>query len=319
MREKAREREEHPGSEERLRTNGRARRNDAHGPPRRPSNYVSHRPPKRPRGRIAKSFMRLLGLLATAVLLAVGVTVVLMVTRDNGTDPPGDVRRAEPHAGADQEDQDARAPRGPQAHAGAEGLARRGGQATADQGFEPVSLAVYKPRESLRVLIGRPKASSGIRGRRAFFFVRGDYLGTDAASPSLRVRVARQRGSVVTLVYTLFSPGDKESKPTGGVTECASRWPTGGSSPRTRSRRSPAACPRSLVDAPCAGATHLPRSGRGSSASAFELGEAEIEPATLGRFNVCPTEDILVVTHKGPRAVRWGLVPSYAKSLGKAR
>ena len=31
----------------------------------------------------------------------------------------------------------------------------------------------------------------------------------------------------------------------------------------------------------------------------FELGEAEIEPATLGRFNVCPTEDILVVTHKG--------------------
>ena len=48
----------------------------------------------------------------------------------------------------------------------------------------------------------------------------------------------------------------------------------------------------------------------------FELGEAEIEPATLGRFNVCPTEDILVVTHKGPRAVRWGLVPSYAKKIG---
>ena len=47
----------------------------------------------------------------------------------------------------------------------------------------------------------------------------------------------------------------------------------------------------------------------------FELGEAEIEPATLGRFNVCPTEDILVVTHKGPRAVRWGLVPSYSKAL----
>ena len=45
----------------------------------------------------------------------------------------------------------------------------------------------------------------------------------------------------------------------------------------------------------------------------FELGEAELEPATLGRFNVCPTEDILVVTHKGPRAVRWGLVPSYVE------
>ena len=48
----------------------------------------------------------------------------------------------------------------------------------------------------------------------------------------------------------------------------------------------------------------------------FQLGaEPEIEPATLGRFNVCPTEDILVVTHKGPRAVRWGLVPSYSKQI----
>ena len=48
----------------------------------------------------------------------------------------------------------------------------------------------------------------------------------------------------------------------------------------------------------------------------FELGEEpQIEPATLGRFNVCPTEDILVVTHKGPRAVRWGLVPSYSKQI----
>ena len=39
----------------------------------------------------------------------------------------------------------------------------------------------------------------------------------------------------------------------------------------------------------------------------FELGEAALEPATLGRFNVCPTEDILVVTHKG--AARGALGP----------
>jgi putative SOS response-associated peptidase YedK len=49
----------------------------------------------------------------------------------------------------------------------------------------------------------------------------------------------------------------------------------------------------------------------------FELGEAEIEPATLGRFNVCPTETILTVDGEGPRAVRWGLVPSYAKKLNQ--
>ena len=67
------------------------------------------------------------------------------------------------------------------------------------------------------MLVGRPKESSGIRGRRAFFFARGDYLGIDAAEPSLRVRVVRQRGSVITLAYTLFSPGDKAAKPTGGI------------------------------------------------------------------------------------------------------
>jgi hypothetical protein len=219
MREKAREREEHPGSEERLRTNGRARRNDAHGPPRRPSNYVSHRPPKRPRGRIAKSFMRLLGLLATAVLLAVGVTVVLMVTRDNGTDPPETFAAPNPTPAPAKKAKTPARPEGPKLTPAQRASRDAAVKQLRTQGFEPVSLAVYKPRESLRVLIGRPKASSGIRGRRAFFFVRGDYLGTDAASPSLRVRVARQRGSVITLVYTLFSPGDKESKPTGGATK----------------------------------------------------------------------------------------------------
>jgi putative SOS response-associated peptidase YedK len=45
------------------------------------------------------------------------------------------------------------------------------------------------------------------------------------------------------------------------------------------------------------------------------------EEATLGRFNVCPTEQIAVVSAKEGerkmRAVRWGLVPSWAKELGK--
>jgi putative SOS response-associated peptidase YedK len=56
-------------------------------------------------------------------------------------------------------------------------------------------------------------------------------------------------------------------------------------------------------------------------AERFELG-AEPEPATLGRFNVCPTEPIAAVT-AGPdgaragRTLRWGLVPPWARELGK--
>ena len=216
MREKARDREEHQAGEERRRTNGRARGIDAHGPPRRPAHYVAPRPPKRPRGRVAKGFARLLGLLATAALLAVGVTAFLMVTEDNGTDPPQTFAAPNPTPAPKQAKTPAR-PAGRKLTPAQRASRTAAVKQLRSQGYVPVSLAAYKPRASLRVLVGRPTESSGIRGRRAFFFVRGDYLGTDAAEPSLRVRVVRQRGSVITLAYTLFSPGDKAAKPTGGT------------------------------------------------------------------------------------------------------
>jgi putative SOS response-associated peptidase YedK len=41
-------------------------------------------------------------------------------------------------------------------------------------------------------------------------------------------------------------------------------------------------------------------------------------PETLGRFNVCPTEPVAVVTaEREARALRWGLVPPWARELGK--
>jgi putative SOS response-associated peptidase YedK len=45
---------------------------------------------------------------------------------------------------------------------------------------------------------------------------------------------------------------------------------------------------------------------------------AALEPATLGRFNVCPTERVAVVgSDRTARGVRWGLVPPWARELGK--
>jgi putative SOS response-associated peptidase YedK len=57
-------------------------------------------------------------------------------------------------------------------------------------------------------------------------------------------------------------------------------------------------------------------------AERFVLGDAEaIEPATLRRFNVCPTEPVAVVIADGEeraaRTMRWGLVPPWANALGK--
>ncbi|MGH2967961.1 MAG: SOS response-associated peptidase [Solirubrobacteraceae bacterium] len=55
-------------------------------------------------------------------------------------------------------------------------------------------------------------------------------------------------------------------------------------------------------------------------AQRFGMGE-EPDPATMGRFNVCPTEQIAIVSAKDEgrvaRTVRWGLVPPWARELGE--
>jgi putative SOS response-associated peptidase YedK len=52
----------------------------------------------------------------------------------------------------------------------------------------------------------------------------------------------------------------------------------------------------------------------------FAVGD-DFEPATLERYNVCPTEPIAVVVAEGEaravRTVRWGLIPPWAHELGK--
>jgi len=56
-------------------------------------------------------------------------------------------------------------------------------------------------------------------------------------------------------------------------------------------------------------------------AERFDLADPDaLDPATLGRFNVCPTEPIAIVAEDGERiarTVRWGLVPPWARELGK--
>ena len=216
MRLGSREREEHPAGDERRRGNGVPRRAEQHGPPRRPSHHAAARPSMHPRGRVARSFARLVGLLATAVLLAVGVSVVLMVTRDNGTTAPPETFAAPNPTAAPKQAKSAR-PKAPKLTPAERASRDAAVKQLRLQGYEPVSLTDYKPHQSLRVILGRAKKSTGIKGQRAFFFVRGDYLGTDAASPSLRVRVTRQRAGVITLRYALFTPGDKPARPTGGA------------------------------------------------------------------------------------------------------
>jgi putative SOS response-associated peptidase YedK len=49
----------------------------------------------------------------------------------------------------------------------------------------------------------------------------------------------------------------------------------------------------------------------------FGVRESAVPAETLGRYNVCPTEPVLAVCgEREARALRWGLVPPWARKLG---
>jgi len=54
----------------------------------------------------------------------------------------------------------------------------------------------------------------------------------------------------------------------------------------------------------------------GLVAARFGVSESAVPGETLGRFNVCPTEPVLAVdAARAPRALRWGLIPPWARTL----
>jgi LppP/LprE lipoprotein len=83
-------------------------------------------------------------------------------------------------------------------------------------GFVVKDTSEYHPDQTLRVLIGAGTGSNGAHEKRAFFFVDGRYIGTDASSPSAQIGVASQGDTEVTLSYALYRPGDPLCCPGGG-------------------------------------------------------------------------------------------------------
>ena len=161
---------------------------------------------------------RALGLVATLVLLGVGVAVALTLTREGDPEERATFAAKPTATPTPAKDRKAQGPRRPRL-TNAQRESRDAAVAQMrSQGFEPVAITTYKPGQALRVLIGRPKASStGVRGRRAFFFVREQYIGTDAATPSLRLKVASQSGGQITLAYTRYAAGDRPCCPSDGT------------------------------------------------------------------------------------------------------
>jgi hypothetical protein len=173
---------------------------------------VPRRDRVRRRSPVAKWTGRVLGLLGTAVLLAVGVVAATMVVSDDDekvlSDAPAATRPENGKSTLTSRQREER-------RAAADEL--RG------QGYAPVSLADYKFEHLLRVLIGKPVGTTPA-GLRAFFFVDGRYIGRDATSPSGKLRPGRQREREITLVYTVYEDGDRSCCPTGGEERVHFRW-----------------------------------------------------------------------------------------------
>jgi uncharacterized Zn-binding protein involved in type VI secretion len=83
-------------------------------------------------------------------------------------------------------------------------------------GFTPNDSSQYHSNQTLRVLVGTRSGSGDGYGQRAFFFVDGRYIGTDAKEPSATLKVVSQADTAVTLAYPLYRHGDPLCCPGGG-------------------------------------------------------------------------------------------------------
>ena len=166
----------------------------------------------RRRSAVATWAGRVLGLLGTAAVLAVGVVVATMVVSGSDNEVVGAAPAATPEQpGTSRLTSRQRAER------------RRAVDEVRRRGYTPVRLADYKFDHLLRVLIGKP-AGTTPPGLRAFFFVDDEYIGQDATSPSGKLRAGRQLEREITLVYTLYDDGDRSCCPKGGDERVHFRW-----------------------------------------------------------------------------------------------
>ncbi len=85
------------------------------------------------------------------------------------------------------------------------------------QGYAPTEPAQFHPSQTLEAMVGRKQSQAeGQPQERAFFFLNGKYLGTDASVPSAAISIVSEADTEVTLGYALYSRHGSQWQPTGG-------------------------------------------------------------------------------------------------------
>ncbi len=94
-----------------------------------------------------------------------------------------------------------------------------------EKGYALHSTLTWGDADTLHVLIGDLKQGAiGGRAERAFFFVKGTWLGTDSASDSAGIAVVTHTDSTVTLGYNLYAPTDPIGSPSLGRATVRFSW-----------------------------------------------------------------------------------------------
>ena len=165
---------------------------------------------------------RILGLIGTAAVLAVGVVIATMVLSAGDEEAVSQAPAATPTATpeADRADKPSRKPKLTRSQREER---RQALDELRRQGYTAASVADYKADHLLRVLIGKPVGTTP-PGMRAFFFVDGEYIGQDATTASGNIRAGRQLEREITIVYKLYEPGDELCCPKGKETRVHYRW-----------------------------------------------------------------------------------------------
>ncbi len=83
-------------------------------------------------------------------------------------------------------------------------------------GYTAQDTAEYKTGQTLRVLVGTRAGSGDGYGQQAFFFVDGNYIGTDTKEASAKLRVVSQNDTEVAIAYPLYRHSDPLCCPGGG-------------------------------------------------------------------------------------------------------
>lgn len=117
-----------------------------------------------------------------------------------------------------QELADKRAAAGSASTSSADQTLARAAALVRSKGYEPVASAGFASGSTLQVIVGRVAESATGQPMWAFFFIDGQYIGTDTRVPSQSLGLTWAEESVVIIRYALYGPSDANCCPSDNTT-----------------------------------------------------------------------------------------------------